>query len=82
MHVSWTTGFLACLATVVHVGTAKKSSPAIEWYKCPSEFPKTIECGRIRVPLNHAEPDGKKITLKLARLPSTSKCKNSPVLFK
>src|SRR5262249_25236182 len=40
----------------------------IDWAPCGN-----VECGQLTVPLDHAHPDGRGITLALARLPAAKK---------
>ncbi|MFI6943598.1 alpha/beta hydrolase [Streptomyces sp. NPDC050418] len=47
-------------------------SSTIQWKDCATENYPTLQCGSLKVPLNHAKPGGKKITLALSRVPHTS----------
>jgi pimeloyl-ACP methyl ester carboxylesterase len=59
-----------CPSTASAAGHA---SP-IEWKACTGDnVPAGMRCGTIEVPLNWADPGGKKITLDLARLPATGR---------
>ena len=47
------------------------AAPAIQWKECPLAYGPGFECGALDVPLDHANPDGQKIAIELARLPAT-----------
>lgn len=48
------------------------SVPKISWRSCPKAVaPGRYECATARVPLSYQNPDGKKISLALGRLPAT-----------
>lgn len=59
-------------------GSADPSAGSIAWSPCPDDDPiigdrlKGLECGSLRVPLDHGRPDGRKITLALTRAKHTS----------
>ncbi|WP_176611778.1 alpha/beta hydrolase [Actinomadura sp. WMMB 499] len=58
---------------------------ALEWHACPADFVETVrsaydslypvskivQCAELAVPLDHAKPDGAKITLQLTKTPHT-----------
>ena len=48
--------------------------PSVKWIKCPKAIPSPIECGEVKVPVDHAHPEGDSITLALTRFRSTSQC--------
>ena len=64
------------LATVVWFGpqsalaTGGHPTSGIDWAPCGPDFP-GVECATVRVPLNYDKPNGRKITLALARVPSS-----------
>nr|WP_067482256.1 alpha/beta hydrolase [Actinomadura hibisca] len=53
--------------------------PAVAWKPCPDKDPveqgalKGLECGTVRVPLDHARPGGEQITLALSRARATDR---------
>jgi pimeloyl-ACP methyl ester carboxylesterase len=49
--------------------TANASAP--QWQSCASPTPAGFECASVPVPLDHAHPDGAKITLAVVRHPAT-----------
>lgn len=50
---------------------AKPLKPTVRWRNCGKRF----DCAKVRVPLNHARPQGKTIKLALIRLPAPKKAK-------
>ncbi|MFD6240207.1 alpha/beta hydrolase [Streptomyces diastaticus] len=59
---------------------APAAPPAIRWSDCATEAYPTLQCGTVRVPLDHARPDGRRITLALSRVPHTAKSSLGPLL--
>ncbi|MFI5673865.1 alpha/beta hydrolase [Streptomyces cellulosae] len=58
--------------------TAHAAKPA--WKKCgTTNYPK-LQCASLKVPLDHANPRGKQITLALSRVPHTAKKYQGPLL--
>jgi pimeloyl-ACP methyl ester carboxylesterase len=56
------------------------AAPKLTWKKCgTTEYP-TLQCGSLKVPLDHADPDGRQITLALSRVPHTAKKYQGPLL--
>lgn len=50
------------------------------WKKCgTSSYPK-LQCASVKVPLNHADPRSRLITLALSRVPHTAKTSQGPLL--
>lgn len=48
-------------------------APPIDWERCsPGELPKAARCGDLVVPLDHADPDGETITLRVSRIRHTT----------
>ncbi|MDQ1035148.1 pimeloyl-ACP methyl ester carboxylesterase [Streptomyces sp. V3I8] len=43
------------------------------WKKCATKKYPALQCASLKVPLDHADPRGRKITLALSRVPHTSK---------
>ncbi|MFJ5260417.1 alpha/beta hydrolase [Streptomyces sp. NPDC088387] len=59
-------------------GAAQAAPPA--WKKCgTSDYP-TLQCASLKVPLDHANPGGRQITLALSRVPHTAKTYQGPLL--
>ena len=63
-------------------GTNGASVPKISWRSCPKAVaPGRYECATARVPLSYQNPDGKKISLALGRLPATDQKRKIGTLF-
>ncbi|MFJ4466051.1 alpha/beta hydrolase [Streptomyces sp. NPDC089424] len=77
-----------CGAAVVVAGTlaavpARASAPeptGPAWKKCATANHPTLQCASLEVPLDHADPGGRKITLALSRVPHTAKTYQGPLL--
>ncbi|MBV7694153.1 alpha/beta hydrolase [Streptomyces sp. TRM70350] len=77
-----------CGAAVVVAGTftavpAQASAPpaaTLTWKKCGTADYPTLQCASLQVPLDHANPDGPKITLALSRVPHTAQKYQGPLL--
>lgn len=48
---------------------AEPLKPTVRWRDCGKRF----DCGKVRVPIDHARPNGKKVELALIRLPAPEK---------
>ncbi|MFE1439595.1 alpha/beta hydrolase [Streptomyces sp. NPDC058739] len=56
------------------------AAPAIAWKRCgTSDYP-TLQCASLEVPLDHADPQGRQITLALTRVPHTARKSQGPLL--
>ncbi|MFE2069925.1 alpha/beta hydrolase [Streptomyces sp. NPDC059467] len=53
---------------------------SVTWKKCGTTDYPTLQCGSVRVPLDHAKPGGKRITLALSRVPHTASASQGPLL--
>ncbi|MDF9811720.1 alpha/beta hydrolase [Streptomyces sp. SPB162] len=83
-----------CGAVIVLAGTLTAApaeagaSPAagkvraakLTWTKCGTDDTPTLQCASLEVPLNHAKPHGRRITLALTRVPHTSTRFQGPLL--
>ncbi|GGQ14722.1 peptidase [Streptomyces mutabilis] len=59
---------------------AAPGAAALDWRKCgTSEYP-TLQCASLSVPLDHARPEGRRITLALSRVPHTARKYQGPLL--
>lgn len=62
------------------------ASPAIDWAECP-ESPaadgaaRRLECGNVTVPLDHAEPEGRTVTIAVSRLTAVDPDRRRGVLL-
>lgn len=59
-------------------GTAPAAKPV--WEKCGTVTHPTLQCASVTVPLDHANPHGRQITLALSRVPHTAKTYQGPLL--
>ncbi|MFE1786467.1 alpha/beta hydrolase [Streptomyces sp. NPDC059506] len=63
---------------------ARAAAPAgtgrISWRECGTDKQPTLQCGTLGGPLDHARPDGERITLALSRVPHTAKTFQGPLL--
>jgi pimeloyl-ACP methyl ester carboxylesterase len=50
------------------------------WKKCATDDYPTLQCATLKVPLDHAHPGGRQITLALSRVPHTSPAYQGPLL--
>ncbi|WP_430378595.1 alpha/beta hydrolase [Streptomyces sp. B1-3] len=55
-------------------------SVALAWKKCGTDDHPTLQCASLKVPLDHANPRGRQITLALSRVPHTAKTYQGPLL--
>lgn len=59
-------------------GTPHAAAPS--WKKCGTNDYPTLQCASLEVPLDHARPDGRRITLALSRIPHTAAKYQGPLL--
>src|SRR6476646_3352306 len=52
----------------------------VTWKKCATDAYPTLQCGTVKVPLDYARPQGRKITLALSRVPHTARKFQGPLL--
>ncbi|MFC7883529.1 alpha/beta hydrolase [Streptomyces sp. NPDC057376] len=55
-------------------------APALDWSECGTADYPTLQCASLTVPLDHARPEGKRITLALSRVPHTADEYQGPLL--
>ncbi|WP_411152250.1 alpha/beta hydrolase [Streptomyces sp. A30] len=61
--------------------TAETAQAAkLTWKKCGTADYPTLQCASLKVPLDHANPYGQRITLALSRVPHTAKKYQGPLL--
>jgi pimeloyl-ACP methyl ester carboxylesterase len=70
------TALAGCTATASY-GPAASAGGKLSWHPCPSAAPgqpdaSRLLCADLRVPLNYADPAGRKITLALSEVPATA----------
>ena len=61
-------------------GPATASAAKLQWKKCATEDYPTLQCASLEVPLDHARPGGRQITLALSRVPHTAATYQGPLL--
>ncbi|WP_159774855.1 alpha/beta hydrolase [Streptomyces sp. HM190] len=61
-------------------GPAAAPVAKLSWKKCATSAYPTLQCASLKVPLDHADPGGRKITLALSRVPHTAKKYQGPLL--
>ncbi|MEV4110509.1 alpha/beta hydrolase [Nonomuraea sp. NPDC049695] len=67
MSLAMVSALLGALIVVPHAS-------GLEWRACQEAGrPKEMECASVEVPLDWAEPDGRKISVRIARLPATGR---------
>ncbi|MCD7436893.1 alpha/beta hydrolase [Streptomyces lincolnensis] len=59
---------------------ATAQAAKLSWKKCATTDYPTLQCASLKVPLDHANPHGKQITLALSRVPHTSTTYQGPLL--
>ncbi|MEW2624458.1 alpha/beta hydrolase [Streptomyces sp. NPDC048106] len=75
-----------CAAAAVLAGSvtgvpARAATPApLTWKKCATDDYPTLECASLKVPLDHANPSGRQLTLALSRVPHTARTSQGPLL--
>jgi pimeloyl-ACP methyl ester carboxylesterase len=78
-----------CAAATVLAGAvtalpaqAAPATPAarLAWKKCGTDDYPTLQCASLKVPLDHANPSGRQITLALSRVPHTAQTSQGPLL--
>ncbi|MGI5358301.1 alpha/beta hydrolase [Streptomyces sp. CA-252508] len=58
----------------------KEQAGALAWKACATKQYPRLQCATVRVPLDHADPGGERITLALSRVPHTAKTFQGPLL--
>ncbi|MFD9005636.1 alpha/beta hydrolase [Streptomyces sp. NPDC059582] len=69
-------------ADTVHAADISKVTKAakVTWKKCGTTDNPTLQCASLKVPLDHANPRGRQISLALSRVPHTAKKYQGPLL--
>ncbi|AVV42025.1 alpha/beta hydrolase [Streptomyces sp. ID05-04B] len=60
--------------------TAAQATTRVAWKKCATDDAPTLQCASVKVPLDYAKPQGRKITLALSRVPHTARKYQGPLL--
>ncbi|MGW6904708.1 alpha/beta hydrolase [Streptomyces sp. NPDC054940] len=66
-------------ARAPHTAGTAHAAP-LTWKKCGTKNYPTLQCASLKVPLDHARPQGRQITLALSRVPHTAKQYQGPLL--
>lgn len=66
-------------ARTPHTAGTAHAAP-LSWNKCGTKNYPTLQCASLQVPLDHARPHGRQITLALSRVPHTAKKYQGPLL--
>lgn len=75
-------GIIVALRLIfIFAALAAAHKPSVKWIPCDKSWPSIIECGKIDVPMNHAVPEGAKVTLAVARQKTNQTCGPSRALF-
>ncbi|MDH6213305.1 alpha/beta hydrolase [Streptomyces pseudovenezuelae] len=61
-------------------GAATAHAAKLTWKKCGTTDYPTLQCASLKVPLDHANPHGRQITLALSRVPHTASKSQGPLL--
>lgn len=67
-------------ALAVPAGSAAAPVGKPTWKKCGTTDYPALQCASLKVPLDHAHPQGRQITLALSRIPHTAKTSQGPLL--
>src|SRR5690606_19257275 len=74
------TALPASAGTPPSAGPTPVPATAPAWKKCPTEHYPRLQCATVEVPLDHADPGGRTITLALSRVPHTASAYQGPLL--
>ncbi|MET9435110.1 alpha/beta hydrolase [Streptomyces sp. NPDC006551] len=81
-----TGALVAGTVTVLPAAAEPRPEPAtrplapLAWTGCPTKAYPRLQCATLKVPLNHAEPKGRTVTLALTRVAHTAKDYQGPLL--
>ncbi len=78
--VAGTVTALPADASTAHPTSTTVQPAKLTWKKCATTNYPTLQCSSVQVPLDHANPHGKQITLALSRVPHTAKTYQGPLL--
>ncbi|MEW1640740.1 MULTISPECIES: alpha/beta hydrolase [unclassified Streptomyces] len=78
--VAGTVTALPADASTAHRTTTTVQPAKPTWKKCATTNYPALQCASVKVPLDHANPHGKQITLALSRVPHTAKTYQGPLL--
>ncbi|MET7572310.1 alpha/beta hydrolase [Streptomyces sp. NPDC005492] len=78
--VAGTVTALPADASTAHPAATTVQAAKLTWKACATTDYPTLQCASVKVPLDHANPHGKQITLALSRVPHTAKTYQGPLL--
>ncbi|KAJ8111507.1 hypothetical protein ONZ43_g5604 [Nemania bipapillata] len=61
-----------CATAEIQLGPLERPRGITNWTECPEGPSEIVKCADVYVPLDHGDPDGEQITLKVARIKSNS----------
>ncbi|MFG2292521.1 alpha/beta hydrolase [Streptomyces sp. NPDC048603] len=70
----------ALAAAPVTAAAPAESAAGLRWTECPTTKYPTLQCASLSVPLDHAQPGGRTISLALTRVPHTAATSQGPLL--
>jgi pimeloyl-ACP methyl ester carboxylesterase len=56
------------------------AASSVDWKDCATDGDPTMQCAKIQVPLDYSEPDGRRISIALNRIPGTAEASQGPLL--
>ncbi|MGW1886809.1 alpha/beta hydrolase [Streptomyces sp. NPDC001970] len=75
------TGLLAGVPAAATAGPAEpRPASPLTWRSCATDEHPRLECSALKVPLDHAQPGGRQITLALSRVRHTARTFQGPLL--
>ncbi|MFD7445227.1 alpha/beta hydrolase [Streptomyces sp. NPDC059909] len=76
------TGLIAGAPSTATAGPAgpRPAGAALTWRSCATDEHPRLECAQLKVPLDHARPGGRQITLALSRVRHTARTFQGPLL--
>ncbi|MFG3505169.1 alpha/beta hydrolase [Streptomyces sp. NPDC047821] len=72
-------GAVTAVPSAAEPSAAEPSAP-LAWKGCATKQYPRLQCATVRVPLDHDDPGGERITLALSRVPHTAKTFQGPLL--
>ncbi|MFE5854840.1 alpha/beta fold hydrolase [Streptomyces sp. NPDC056500] len=60
---------------------AQYTQQKLKWKRCVPDLPATLQCAKIKVPLDHQKPTGKKTEVAISRMKTSTAAKRRGVLF-
>jgi pimeloyl-ACP methyl ester carboxylesterase len=79
-------GLITAIPVAANAGSTDAAGPksgansTLKWSDCATEDYPDLQCSKVKVPLDHARPGGKKITIALSRVQHTAAKSQGPLL--